>query len=101
MYKYVCTMAPSLQQSTFVKGLFKQIQGTINKGESNKTWQKHAQVTFYSNIKRKKNVLHRKCDVLVILHCFLCILGQIYIQYKYIYLKSILGQVFVEMKNWS
>ncbi len=29
MYKYVCTMAPSLQQSTFLKGLFKQSQGTI------------------------------------------------------------------------
>ncbi len=29
MYKYICTMAPSLQQSTFLKGLFKQSQGTI------------------------------------------------------------------------
>lgn len=28
-YKYVCTMAPSLQQSTFLKDLFKQSQGTV------------------------------------------------------------------------
>lgn len=95
--QYVRTMAPSLQQSTFVKGLFKQIQGTINKGDSHKTWQKHAQVTFYSNIKRKKMFCIEN-----VMFYFFCIVSYVFEDkyiYKYIYLKSILGLVFVKMKK--